>query len=113
MVGGADFLVGQELRDCHPPPDFIPVPELRRHVVMVIAQDIDAFTLEAFESRHLFGSTEAAPHVAKLGLRALKANLDFLDTIQPNDLMKNAVVMASYAWHAAMADTRVPRKVTR
>ncbi|MHB1095535.1 MAG: M20/M25/M40 family metallo-hydrolase [Gemmatimonadaceae bacterium] len=37
-------------------------------------------------------------------------NLDFLETINPNDLMKNAVVMASYAWHAAMADGRVPRK---
>ncbi|MDP1891444.1 MAG: M20/M25/M40 family metallo-hydrolase [Gemmatimonadaceae bacterium] len=37
-------------------------------------------------------------------------NLDFLETINPNDLMKNAVVMASYAYHAAMADSRVPRK---
>lgn len=41
------------------------------------------------------------------------SNLDFFDTIQANDLMKNAVVMASYAWHAAMADTRVPRKTVR
>lgn len=37
-------------------------------------------------------------------------NLDYLETIQANDLMKNAVVMASYVYHAAMADTRVPRK---
>ncbi|MBM3908113.1 MAG: M20/M25/M40 family metallo-hydrolase [Gemmatimonadetes bacterium] len=37
-------------------------------------------------------------------------NLDFLETINPSDLMKNAVVMASYAYHAAMADARVPRK---
>ncbi len=37
-------------------------------------------------------------------------NLDYLETINANDLMKNAVVMASYAYHAAMADTRVPRK---
>ncbi|MFN0177375.1 MAG: M20/M25/M40 family metallo-hydrolase [Gemmatimonadales bacterium] len=37
-------------------------------------------------------------------------NLDFFDTIQASDLMKNAVVMASYAWHAAMAETKVPRK---
>jgi Zn-dependent M28 family amino/carboxypeptidase len=37
-------------------------------------------------------------------------NLDFFDTIQAEDLMKNAVVMASYAYHAAMHDTRVPRK---
>ena len=40
-------------------------------------------------------------------------NLDFLDTIQADDLMKNAVVMASYAYHAAMSDTRVPRKTKR
>lgn len=37
-------------------------------------------------------------------------NLDFYDTLQAEDLMKNAVIMASYAWHAAMADTRIPRK---
>lgn len=37
-------------------------------------------------------------------------NLDFLDTIQPQDLMKNATIVASYVYHAAMADTRVPRK---
>lgn len=38
------------------------------------------------------------------------SNLDFFDTIQATDLMKNSVVMASYAWHAAMAETRIPRK---
>jgi Zn-dependent M28 family amino/carboxypeptidase len=37
-------------------------------------------------------------------------NLDFYDTIQAEDLMKNAVIMASYVWHAAIADTRMPRK---
>lgn len=37
-------------------------------------------------------------------------NLDFYDTIQAEDLMKNAVVMASYAWHAAMSDAPMPRK---
>lgn len=40
-------------------------------------------------------------------------NLDYLETINANDLMKNAVVMASYAYHAAMADERVPRKRPR
>jgi hypothetical protein len=40
-------------------------------------------------------------------------NLDFFDTIQAEDLMKNAVVMASYACHAAMHETRVPRKTRR
>jgi len=37
-------------------------------------------------------------------------NLDFLDTLQPQDLIKNAVMMAAFAWHAATADERVPRK---
>jgi hypothetical protein len=37
-------------------------------------------------------------------------NLDFFDTLQAEDLMKNAVIMASYAYHAAMSDERVPRK---
>lgn len=37
-------------------------------------------------------------------------NLDFYDTIQSEDLTKNAVIMASYVWHAAMADARMPRK---
>ncbi len=41
------------------------------------------------------------------------SNLDFFDTIQGDDLMKNAVIMASYAYHAAMADQKVPRKVIR
>jgi len=40
-------------------------------------------------------------------------NLDFFDTIQAEDLMKNAVVMASYAYHAAMHETRVPRKTRK
>ena len=40
-------------------------------------------------------------------------NLDFFDTIQAEDLMKNAVVMASFAYHAAMHETRVPRKTQR
>ncbi len=37
-------------------------------------------------------------------------NLDFLEGIQPDDLMKNATIMASYVYHAAMAAERVPRK---
>jgi hypothetical protein len=40
-------------------------------------------------------------------------NLDYVDTIQPDDLMKNAVIMASYVYHAAMSETRVPRKIRR
>ncbi len=37
-------------------------------------------------------------------------NLDFFDTIPVEDLMKNAVIMASYAYHAATSDTKMPRK---
>jgi hypothetical protein len=37
-------------------------------------------------------------------------NLDFLEAIQAEDLMKNATIMASYAYHAAMADQLIPRK---
>ncbi len=37
-------------------------------------------------------------------------NLDFIETLPPEDLMKNATIVASFAYHAAMSDTRVPRK---
>ena len=37
-------------------------------------------------------------------------NLDFFDSIPQEDLMKNAVIMAAYAYHAAMSEARIPRK---
>jgi carboxypeptidase Q len=37
-------------------------------------------------------------------------NLDFYDTLRPEDLMKNAVIEAFFAYQAAMADNRIPRK---
>jgi carboxypeptidase Q len=37
-------------------------------------------------------------------------NLDFLDTLVAEDLMRNAVVEAAFAYQAAMADRLVPRK---
>jgi len=37
-------------------------------------------------------------------------NLDFLDTLQEDDLIKNAVIMAVFAYHAAMSDEQIPRK---
>ena len=37
-------------------------------------------------------------------------NLDFFDTVPIEDLMKNAVIMASFVYHTAMADERIPRK---
>jgi carboxypeptidase Q len=40
-------------------------------------------------------------------------NLDFYDTLVPEDLMKNAVIMAVFAFGAAMSDERVPRKTLK
>lgn len=40
-------------------------------------------------------------------------NLDFLDTLSPGDLMKNAVVMAAFAYEAAMTDIKLPRKTIK
>lgn len=40
-------------------------------------------------------------------------NLDFYDTIQGDDMMKNSVIMASFAYHAAISDERVPRKTLK
>ena len=40
-------------------------------------------------------------------------NLDPYESIQSADLIKNATIMASYVWHAAMADERVARKTIR
>src|SRR6478609_268813 len=37
-------------------------------------------------------------------------NLDPVESIQAQDLMKNATIMAAYVWQAAMADAQVPRK---
>ena len=40
-------------------------------------------------------------------------NLDFVDTLPAEDLMKNATMVAAFAYHAAMAATKVPRKPLR
>ncbi len=40
-------------------------------------------------------------------------NLDFLDTLQADDLKKNAVIMAVFAYHAAMSDERIPRETMK
>jgi len=41
------------------------------------------------------------------------ANMDFYDSLVPEDLMKNAVIMAACAYNAAMMDERIPRKTVR
>jgi hypothetical protein len=46
----------------------------------------------------------------RIGGTAGHTNLDFYDTLRAEDLMKNAVVEAFFAWQAAMADQRIPRK---
>ncbi len=41
-------------------------------------------------------------------------NLDFLDTIPAEDMKRNATIVASFVYHAAMSDARIPRKpITR
>ncbi len=72
-------------------------------------------------SNQSVGSTDHVPFddVGLPGLQFLQdripgtgghTNMDFLDSIQPQDLVKNATIMASYVYHAAMADRRVARK---
>ena len=47
---------------------------------------------------------------ARVGGTGGHTNLDFFDTVPIEDLMKNAVIMASFVYHTAMADERIPRK---
>jgi carboxypeptidase Q len=46
----------------------------------------------------------------RIGGTAGHTNQDFFDTLRAEDLMKNAVIQAFFAYQAAMADQRVPRK---
>ena len=49
---------------------------------------------------------------ARVGGTGGHTNLDFFDTLPIEDLMKNAVIMASFVYHTAMANGRIPRKHT-
>ncbi len=49
----------------------------------------------------------------RIGGTAGHTNMDFFDTLRAEDLMKNAVIMASFAYHAAMAGEKVPRTPRR
>lgn len=42
--------------------------------------------------------------------RTHHTNLDVYERLVPEDLMKNAVIVASFAYHAAMRDEKLPRK---
>jgi carboxypeptidase Q len=49
----------------------------------------------------------------RIGGTAGHTNLDFYDTLRAEDLMKNAVIEAFFAYQAAMADERIPRKLLK
>jgi len=42
--------------------------------------------------------------------RTHHTNMDVYDRIQPSDLIQNAVIVASFAYHAANRDQKLPRK---
>ncbi|MGE0446947.1 MAG: M20/M25/M40 family metallo-hydrolase [Vicinamibacterales bacterium] len=44
------------------------------------------------------------------GTHSHHSNMDLYDRIQPEDLMKNAVIVASFVYHAANRDDLLPRK---
>ena len=50
---------------------------------------------------------------ARVGGTGGHTNLDFYDTLPIDDLVKNAVIMASFVYNAAMAEQKVPRKGPR
>ncbi len=64
----------------------------------------------AFDEAGLPGFQFLQDHIPGTGGHT---NLDFYDTIQAEDLMKNAVIIASFAYHAAIAPQRMPRKGAR
>lgn len=47
---------------------------------------------------------------ARVGGTGGHTNLDFFDTIPLEDLVKNAVIIASFVYNAAMSDEMIPRK---
>jgi hypothetical protein len=44
------------------------------------------------------------------GTHSHHTNMDVFDRLQSEDLMKNAVIIASFVYHAATRDELVPRK---
>ena len=50
---------------------------------------------------------------ARVGGTGGHTNLDFYDTLPIDDLIKNAVIVASFVYNAAMDDVKVPRKGDR
>ena len=79
-------------------------------MTVVSNQSVGSTDHEAFNDVGLPGFQFLQDHIPGTGGHT---NLDPLESIQAADLMKNATIMASYVWHAAMSDTRVPRKTNR
>jgi len=50
---------------------------------------------------------------ARVGGTGGHTNLDFFDTIPLDDLKKNAVIMAVFVYHAAIAERPIPRRGSR
>ena len=44
------------------------------------------------------------------GTRTHHSNLDVYDHLQPDDLKQSAVIMATFLYHAAMREEKLPRK---
>jgi carboxypeptidase Q len=44
------------------------------------------------------------------GTHSHHTNMDVYDRIQPEDMLKNSVIIASFVYHAANRDERLPRK---
>ena len=76
-------------------------------MTVVSNQSVGSTDHEAFDEVGLPGFQFLQDNIPGTGGHT---NLDFYDTIQAPDLMKNAVIMASYVYHAAMADAKIPRK---
>jgi hypothetical protein len=64
----------------------------------------------AFDEVGLNGFQFLQAHVGGTGGHT---NLDFFDTLPLDDLKKNAVMMAVFVYHAAIADELLPRKGAR
>ena len=76
-------------------------------MTVVSNQSVGSTDHIAFDEVGLPGFQFLQDHVPGTGGHT---NMDFYDSIQPEDLMKNAVIMASYAYHAAMSEEKMPRK---
>jgi len=61
------------------------------------------FAYLLYRSHIVKQSGAGAPH-------SKHTNMDVYDGLDPEDLMINAVIMASFAYHAAMRDELLPRK---